>query len=152
MTNGDLRRRLTNAPLKKNVHHVMRQGVMTDHQGAMMTSEDLDAAMTTFEDQGVMMIFEDLGVEMTKSGDQGVMTIFEDLGVAMMTSDVVKMTVALVAQLTMKIVVLSVTIVVDHQGEMMIVIGVADRQVVVLQVIYSNNKLMCSTKGRVICN
>ncbi len=92
-----------------------------------MTSEDFDAAMTTFEDQGVM-------------------TILEDLGVAMMTSDVVKKTVALVAQLTMKIGVLSVTIVVDHQGEMMIVIGVADRQVVVLQVINLNNKLTCSTK------
>ncbi len=127
LTNGDLRRRLTNAPLTKNVHHVMRQGVMTDHRDAMMTSEDFDAAMTTFEDQGVM-------------------TILEDLGVAMMTSDVVKKTVALVAQLTMKIGVLSVTIVVDHQGEMMIVIGVADRQVVVLQVINLNNKLTCSTK------
>ena len=127
LTNGDRKKTAMSVPLRKNVHHATLQGVTTDHRDAKTISEDPDAAMTTF-------------------GDPGVMTIFEDLDVGMMTSDVVTKTVVLVAQLMMKIVVLNVTIVVAHQGEMRIVIGVVDRQVVVLQVLNSilSTKLMTS--------
>ena len=128
LTNGDRKKTAMSVPLRKNVHHATLQGVTTDHRDAKTISEDPDAAMT----------------------------IFEDLDVGMMTSDVVTKTVVLVAQLMMKIVVravllmkivvLNVTIVVAHQGEMRIVIGVVDRQVVVLQVLNSifSTKLMTS--------